>query len=137
MQSKKLARLVRQELTAAEYRVGSITGDENEAQRNLYIEQFQKGELDVMICNAAGAEGITLTAGRSMIFVQHPESLIHYKQMLGRVPRIGNEADLVLCYHLISEGTVDEIVYNSVTNEKSARLEEIVRDQERLREALQ
>lgn len=135
LESKKLARLVWDEL-APLYRVGKITGDENEAQRNLFIEQFQNGDLDVMICNAAGAEGITLTAGRSMIFVQHPVSLIAFKQMLGRVPRIGNEADIVLCYHLVSEGTVDETVYNLVTNEKSARLEEIVRDQDRLKEAL-
>jgi superfamily II DNA or RNA helicase len=66
-----------------------------------------------------------------MIFLQDPDSLIQMQQMMGRVPRIGNERDVVVAYHLVSEDTVDEAMYDVVVN-KTLRLEEIVRDEERL-----
>jgi SNF2 family DNA or RNA helicase len=130
-QSSKLIDLAASEAERKGYRVAKITGAMNDRQRELAVEDFQAGQLDAVFCTAAGGEGITLTAGKSMIFLQDPDSLIQMQQMMGRVPRIGNERDVVVAYHLVSEGTVDEAMYDLAVT-KTLRLEEIVRDEERL-----
>lgn len=130
-QSSKLIDLAAAEAERKGYKVAKITGPMSDRQREIAVEDFQAGRLDAVFCTAAGGEGITLTRGRSMIFLQDPDSLIQMQQMMGRVPRIGNELDVVVAYHLVSEGTVDEAIYQLAV-EKTLRLEEIVRDEERL-----
>lgn len=129
-ESRKLIELACEQ-AARKYRVAKITGSENERQREIIVDDFQAGRLDAVFCTAAGGEGITLSRGKSSIFLQDPASLVQYRQMKGRVPRIGSERDVVMEYHLISEDTVDEDMYQIVVT-KTLRMEEVVRDSERL-----
>ncbi|MCH7909246.1 MAG: hypothetical protein IIB38_06470, partial [Candidatus Hydrogenedentes bacterium] len=52
-------------------RVGLIIGGVKEAQRTLYKDAFQAGEIDVLLCSipAAGA-GLTLTAASETLFLE-------------------------------------------------------------------
>lgn len=100
------------------YSTGILIGESSDKERQQTIRLFQDGSKDVMFVNAAGGESITLTAGASEIFLQTPRSLIMYEQMSGRVPRIGNNRPFVIAYHLVSEGTNDEEVYDTIVERK-------------------
>lgn len=130
-QSSKLIDLACAEAEKKKYRCGKITGDTPDWQRDQVVQEFQRGELDAVFATSAGGEGITLTAGKSMIFLQTPDSLIQYEQMLGRVPRIGNTRDQIMAYHLCSEGTNDDAFHQLIVT-KTLRKEDIVRDKLRL-----
>lgn len=134
-QSSKLIRLAATQAEKKGYNVGVIDGDTPDWKRDMIVREFQDGKLDAVFATAAGGEGITLSAGKSMIFLQTPDSLITYEQMLGRVPRIGNEAEQIMAYHLISEGTNDDAFYQLAVT-KTLRKEEVVRDKLRLLGAL-
>lgn len=134
-QSSKLIDLAAAQAEKAGYRCGKITGATPDWQRDQVVQDFQRGDLDAVFATSAGGEGITLTAGKSMIFLQDPDSLITYEQMCGRVPRIGNTRDQIMAYHLVSEGTNDDAFHQLVVT-KTLRKEDIVRDKQRLLGAL-
>jgi C-terminal domain on Strawberry notch homologue/P-loop containing NTP hydrolase pore-1 len=108
---------IKQGLATAGYRVGEITGRKHTlvygdglpryAQRNgnetskaakiETIQQFNSGELDVVILNKSGSTGISLHSSetfsdrrpRHMILAQVDPDINIYLQMLGRVNRTG------------------------------------------------
>lgn len=130
-QSSKLIDLAAEQAAKKGYRCGKITGDTPDWQRDQIVLDFQAGDLDAVFATSAGGEGITLTAGKSMIFLQTPDSLIHYEQMLGRVPRIGSTREQIMAYHLCSDGTNDDSFFQLAVT-KTLRKEEVVRDKQRL-----
>lgn len=130
-ESSKLITLAADICAKKGYKVGKITGAESDGVRAATVQRFQDEELDVIFCTSAGGEGITLTAGACMIFLQTPRSLLMYTQMSGRVPRIGNKRPRILAYHLISEGTNDETVYDVIV-QKAYRADEIAGDSRRI-----
>ena len=123
-------------LDEAHISFGSIHGNITPDDRANYIEQFQAGKLQVMLLTtSAGGEGITLTAADTMVFLQRPYSLIENKQVMARIDRIGQFADQVTIIDLISTDTAEDRVFE-ILNAKEERLEEVVRDKQRLRELL-
>jgi SNF2 family DNA or RNA helicase len=130
-ESSKLIELAAKVAAMKGYSTGKITGAESDGVRAATVARFQDEELDVIFCTSAGGEGITLTAGACMIFLQTPRSLLMYTQMSGRVPRIGNKRPRIMAYHLISEGTNDETVYEVIV-QKAYRADEIAGDSRRI-----
>lgn len=130
-ESSKLIDLAAEACAKKGYSTAKITGAESDGMRAAAVASFQAEEIDAIFCTSAGGEGITLTAGACMIFLQIPRSLITYTQMMGRVPRIGNKRPRILAYYLISEGTNDETVYD-VNVAKKYRADEIAGDSRRI-----
>jgi len=110
----------------------SIHGKIPQAQRDENIEKFQSGEARLCLMTmAAGGEGITLTKASTMVILQRDWSLIKNVQTVGRVDRIGQMADRVLLLDLITEDTIEEEMLDTV-DWKTERLEDVVKDKERL-----
>jgi superfamily II DNA or RNA helicase len=74
----------------------------------------------------AVAESLTLTAADTSIFYSHDYSLLNNEQCLGRNHRRGQESDKVTYIHLLTEGTIDEEVYQALQDKKD--LLEDIRD---------
>jgi SNF2 family DNA or RNA helicase len=81
-----------------------------------------------VLCTAAGAEGITLTSARILVFLQQFWSSIKNKQAADRVHRIGQERGVEIIT-FASRGTVDEYRLQKM-NDKEVALHEILRDDE-------
>lgn len=64
---------------------------------------------------AAGSEGIDLTAARYCIYYSTDFSLSHYEQSRKRIHRPGQTRP-VTYYHIQAEGTVDEYIWNALSN---------------------
>lgn len=89
--------------------VDTITGSVSSKNRQNIVDNFQKGEIDVLICNTVAAkEGITLTAADTVLFIEREWVPTDEEQAEDRVYRIGQESQHVHAVYLSIAGTVDE-----------------------------
>ncbi len=136
--SKQLINLLSDKLTKKKIEHGLITGDQNTDQRQDAMDAFQAGKIKIMLCTiAAGGTGITLTKARVGIFLQRSWSMIDNIQAEARIHRIGSEQhDSVVIVDYVTAGTIEETVIGAV-EQKSNRLEEILRDKNLLKKVIE
>lgn len=135
--SRQLIELAAEKLTKLKISFGLITGAQSQYERDQAVQRFQNGQIRVvMLTLGAGAEGITLTRSRTMLFMQESYSEIQNAQARDRVHRIGSERhDAIRIIKQITPGTVEERREELLTVKKM-RMEEVVRDRETLAKLL-
>jgi SNF2 family DNA or RNA helicase len=135
--SRQLIELLSARLTKEGINHGLITGAQSEDERQQAVDDFQSGRTKWILFTAqAGGVGITLTAGRRLVMLQRPWSLVDYKQAIDRIHRIGSEIhDSVIVMDYVTEGTIEERVIQ-VLDEKAENFEQIVHDKEKLLDLL-
>jgi SNF2 family DNA or RNA helicase len=128
-QSKQLINLLSTTLTKKGIRHGLITGDQDTAQRQRTIEDFQDGHFNMVLCTIqAGGVGITLTRASVAVFLQRSWSPIDMQQAEDRIHRIGSEIhETVLIVNYVTPDTVEEAQIWALKH-KNDLLQEIVRD---------
>ena len=110
----------------SEFRLGFITGEVNAQKRQAMVDQFQAGELDVLVCSTIAAkEGLTLTAADTVVFVEREWVPGWEEQAEDRVNRIGQDAETVHAIYLSVKGTIDE-KFDAVIEEKRAVVQAIL-----------
>lgn len=108
------------------YKVGQITGETKDSDRQDVVDKFQDTTsnaalhdrkydgIDVIIGTiGAMGTGLTLTAGTVEIFLDHPWSRALYDQAVDRCHRIGQH-DNVTIYNLLTKDTIDERIWEIV-----------------------
>lgn len=135
--SKQLINLLSARMTKKEIPHGLVTGDQDEDERQYYMDLFQEGRIQfILLTTGAGGTGITLTEGSTAVFLQRPWSMIESKQAEDRVHRIGSEKhDRIRYIDYVTEGTVDEVVIPALQT-KDTRLEKVLRDKDLMRRVL-
>lgn len=96
----------------------TITGDDNNVDRQKAVDSFQNDpDCQVIICSikAAGV-GLTLTASSRVAFVELPWHPADTEQCEDRCHRIGQK-DSVQCTYFLGRSTIDEWIYQ-IINEK-------------------
>lgn len=129
--SRKLAELAVQRLQRRDVTVGLIAGGMDIHARKAVENDYQLGKIQVVVCviDAAG-EGLNLTRGRTLVYINRHWSNLKNVQMDNRIHRIGSEQhDHVQIIDVITRGTI-ESRQREVLADKAERLEEIVRDRE-------
>jgi SNF2 family DNA or RNA helicase len=99
------------------YRVKALTGDTPEAERQMTVQQFQNGHLDIIVAHpGVGKYGLTLTAAHTAIYLERGYGADDYYQSLHRVRRIGTTQSPHVI-HLLSgrpngnkKGTIDHVI---------------------------
>lgn len=132
--SRQLIELASERLTKLNISHGLITGAQSLYERDQSVQRFQDGRTRVvMLTLGAGAEGITLTRSRTMLFMQESYSEIQNAQARDRVHRIGSERhDAIRIIKQITPGTIEER-REEIVRTKQLRMEEVVRDREALK----
>ena len=96
------------ELRKAGVRADFIDGRVSGAARETVKERFQEGDLEVLICGIrAAAEGLTLTASHTVVFVEFDWNPGKHAQAADRVHRIGQDMPCTI-YYLVAMGTIEE-----------------------------
>jgi len=133
-ESRQLIELAAARLTKVGVPHELITGAQSQWERNLSLEKFQNGDTRcLLITLGAGGEGLTMTAADTMIYLQRSWKMIANQQGDARVHRPGAEKHSSITYvDIVAEGTIEVTKLYPRLAEKRARLEEIVRDRERL-----
>jgi SNF2 family DNA or RNA helicase len=133
--SRQLIQLAEVRLAHHNIETVSVHGAISTEQRALNIDAFQEGRARVMLLTVgAGGEGITLTRAANICFLQRAWSLVQNMQTEDRVIRFGQDRQVQVT-DLVTENTVEESVLERIV-EKGDRLEQVVRDRNRLLELL-
>jgi SNF2 family DNA or RNA helicase len=131
---RQLLMLAGQRLTAAGIPFAEISGGVTADERDAAVQVFQSGRLNyILFTYKAGGVGLNLTRADTLVRLQRNWSLVEQKQAEDRVHRIGSEEhQSVTIIDLVTAGTIEETQIERLYA-KAERLEEIVRDREKLR----
>lgn len=89
-----------------------ITGGQSPKARQTNIDQFQNGNVDLIICSLqASAVGLTLTSARIAVFLEYPWSPSLLAQAQDRIHRLSQTRDCYI-YYLYAQGSIDEYRLN-------------------------
>ena len=93
-----------------------ITGDTNQRQRQLIIDDFSSGSGQKIIAGTEAIEyGLNLQAGGILINVDLPWNPAKLHQRIGRVRRLGSENKIIRLVNLIMQDTIEarvlEVLY--------------------------
>lgn len=100
---------------------GRSTGD-----TAAVVADFQAGKTRVLICHPQSVgHGVTMTAASHAIYYGMPWSYEYYKQSRDRIHRTGQRAKCVY-YHMVGEGTIEEVVYRSLRG-KGRAMDEVMK----------
>lgn len=80
--------------TGSSLRIGIITGDVKETERNSIVQQMNRGDFDVVILSDAGSEGLNFMGIRSVHLVNMEWNPATIEQQIGRALRINAHAHL-------------------------------------------
>lgn len=136
--SKQLLYLLAARLDKKGIQYGMITGDQDNLERQKYMDAFQSGSIKLILVSIqAGGTGITLTRADTMVYLQRSWSMVDNLQSEGRAHRIGSEIhDHINIIDYVTEDTVENLVFNAIER-KTTNLEYILRDQDTIRKAFE
>lgn len=127
--SRQLMMLAGAQAAAAGVAVGYVVGGQSMRERTETVEAFQKGKLGLLCATTgAGGVGLTLTAARTVVFLQRPWSLVEATQAEDRCHRIGSEIhDCIEVIDIVAADTLDTRV-RAVLVDKAGQLAELLQD---------
>lgn len=98
----------------------TVTGDDNDRQKQASVDKFQEDEdCKLIILNyRSGGTGLTLTASSNVLFVEFPWTFADCCQAEDRAHRNGQK-NAVTCTYLLGDGTIDEYMYNLIQTKKN------------------
>lgn len=97
------------------YSVAAITGETPDYMRQQTVKSFQETQDTKVLIGTIGAmgTGLTLTAGKTVIFMDEPWNKALYDQAVDRAHRIGQKNNITI-YNLLTKDTIDERIHNIV-----------------------
>jgi SNF2 family DNA or RNA helicase len=127
--SRQLIVLAGEQATKAGHQVGYVVGGQSMKERTETVEAFQRGKLDLLcVTTGAGGVGLTLTAARTVVFLQRPWSLVEASQAEDRCHRIGSEIhDSIEVIDIVATKTIDARV-RAVLHDKAGQLADLLQD---------
>lgn len=100
--------------------VGCYTGEGGQVWRDdkwirvskeTITDRLGRGELRVLLCSDAASEGLNLQAAGALINYDLPWNPSRVEQRIGRIDRIGQQAEVIRVVNLALRDSVDERVY--------------------------
>lgn len=127
--SRQLVVLAGEQAAKAGLSVGYVYGKQKMSDRTDTVAQFQKGQLNLLCATTgAGGVGLTLTAARTVVFLQRPWSLVEALQAEDRCHRIGSERhESIDVIDIVARNTIDSRV-RTVLKSKGKQLADLVQD---------
>lgn len=127
-ESRKLIELAAATLDKHKISYVLITGKVGADERAAAVKKFQAGGARVcLVTLGAGAEGITLTRARILVFLQVSFSQVANTQFEDRIHRIGQDADTVEIITILTRDTTD-VARWIVANDKEGIAQQAYKD---------
>jgi SNF2 family DNA or RNA helicase len=135
--SRQLVLLAGEMATAKGLQVGYVVGGQSMKDRTDTVDAFQRGKLDLLcVTTGAGGVGLTLTAAKTVVFLQRPWSLVEAAQAEDRCHRIGSEIhDAIEIVDIVATKTIDTRI-RAVLHEKAGQLADLLNDRRIVTELL-
>ena len=92
---------------------GSVPDEERFNLRNRFLlDRDEKDAIDVLLFSEVGCEGLDYQFCDSMINYDLPWNPMRIEQRIGRIDRRGQKSDTVKIYNMITEDTIDAVIYD-------------------------
>lgn len=89
-----------------------VSGDiKDRDERDQMLQQFESPEFRILLCSEVLAEGVDLQFCRVMVNYDLPWNPMRVEQRIGRIDRIGQEADTIVIINFHVHGTIDGSIY--------------------------
>lgn len=113
---KKTLSYLERKLTEKGLRVGKIDGDMSPEERFQQIQNFKDDKFDILLSSEVGSEGLDMQFCNVVVNYDMPWNPMRVEQRIGRIDRIGQEADKLFIFNLCIEGTVEDRIYSRLYN---------------------
>lgn len=132
-------RYIMDNLTKKGIRVGQVDGSVEDEERYAIRQRFlldrdNENAIDVLLFSEVGCEGLDYQFCDTMINYDLPWNPMRIEQRIGRIDRRGQKSDTVKIYNMITEDTIDAVIYHrclekiGVFNESIGDCSEILGD---------
>jgi len=107
---------LRERLEQAGVRVGVVTGQVEDEEREALRDRFRLGRsdsaaIDVLLSSEVGCEGLDYEFCDRLVNYDIPWNPMRVEQRIGRIDRFGQRSEKVLIYNFITPDTVEERVF--------------------------
>lgn len=108
---------LRKKLTTQGIRVGQVDGSVPDEERYKLRQRFlldrdNVNAIDVLLFSEVGCEGLDYQFCDTMINYDLPWNPMRIEQRIGRIDRRGQKSDTVKIYNMITQGTIDAVIYD-------------------------
>ena len=98
-------------------RVGQVDGSVPDEERyklrkRFLLDRDDENALDVLLFSEVGCEGLDYQFCDSMVNYDLPWNPMRIEQRIGRIDRRGQKSDTVKIYNMITDGTIDAVIYD-------------------------
>ena len=109
---KKTLSYLERKLIESGIKVGKIDGDLTPDERFEKIDQFKNGKFDILLSSEVGSEGLDMQFCNVVFNYDLPWNPMRVEQRIGRIDRIGQQAEKLLIFNLVVEGTIEDRIYS-------------------------
>ena len=108
---------LRKKLQAEGIRVGQVDGSVPDEERyklrqRFLLDRSDRNAIDVLLFSEVGCEGLDYQFCDTMINYDLPWNPMRIEQRIGRIDRRGQKSDTVKIYNMITQGTIDAVIYD-------------------------
>lgn len=108
---------IKKKLTDRRIRVGQVDGSVSDEERFAMRQRFllnreDKNAIDVLLFSEVGCEGLDYQFCDTMVNYDLPWNPMRIEQRIGRIDRRGQKSDTVKIYNMITEDTIDAVIYD-------------------------
>ena len=108
---------LREKLDLNGIRVGQVDGSVPDEERynlrqRFLLDRSDQNALDVLLFSEVGCEGLDYQFCDTLINYDLPWNPMRIEQRIGRIDRRGQKSDTVKIYNMITQGTIDAIIYD-------------------------
>ena len=108
---------LRRKLVAEGVRVGQVDGSVSDEERyklrqRFMLDRSERNAIDVLLFSEVGCEGLDYQFCDTMINYDLPWNPMRIEQRIGRIDRRGQKSDTVKIYNMITQDTIDAVIYD-------------------------
>lgn len=108
---------VRRHLETKGYRVAQVDGSVPDEERYRIRERFllernMEDAVDILLFSEVGCEGLDYQFCDTMVNYDLPWNPMRIEQRIGRIDRRGQNSETVRIYNMITEDTIDAVIYD-------------------------
>lgn len=89
-----------------------LTGDSDQPKQDIVAAFREETSRNLLLSSEVGSEGLDIQFANALINYDLPWNPMVVEQRIGRLDRIGQEADRILIFNLIRKGTIDKKIYD-------------------------
>ena len=92
-----------------------VYGEMSRAEKDGVVRDFKASEgKAILVSTDCGGEGLNLQCASGIINFDFPWNPMKVEQRIGRIDRIGQPASEIFIWNLVTRGTIERYVYNTL-----------------------